>query len=417
MTNATKVRAILAAAGALLGLLSGCLPLRDLDSAAGGRPDIPTSASAGSIATDAAAGGTGGTSSSSTAQGGSAVDAPGSQDVSTGQGGTIASGGTKSSTETPSSSAVGGEAGGSGGTASGGMGGTASGGMGGTGGSLASGGMGGTSTGAAGLPDLPSPIKGQITYSPGATWNVDGEQWPAFEIHTPSASYWLIKASAAIASITDTAGVQWINYYAYRANRGVPNLGLPKQGGCCQPGNPEKLGLPMMTTEIDPGFTVTSTHLRLVSKSDTGSFWLVWDFFLTHFTLTINRADTPFGFTYRGVPGGAIDTRDQLVLSSGETLSPSDPYQGALSGTDQWVYYNRPMNKHALFLIQHTDDDLVDSYQIADGDSAMWTFGGDASKRYITQTPIRFSLGVMDSSESALIVDRIKFVVDALRGK
>jgi hypothetical protein len=261
-------------------------------------------------------------------------------------------------------------------------------------------------------PDLPdivdSPIQGQITYSAGASWDIDGEQWPAFEIHTPTANYWLVKSAAAIVSITGGSGVQWINFSSgFRPNRGVPNL-----GGCCQPGNPSKLGLPVMTTEIDPSFTVTSTHLRLISKSDNTSYWLVWDFFLTHFTLTINRAEKPFGFTFRGAPGGNIGTDDQLVLSSGASRSARESYSGDLPGPAEWVYYKYVAGKQSLFLIQHTDDTLTDTYQIADGDSAMWVFGGSQTGGHITQTPIRFSLGLVPSTEDSVVSERIGFVRD-----
>ena len=259
-------------------------------------------------------------------------------------------------------------------------------------------------------PDLPdindSPVLGDITYSAGASWDIDGDQWPAFEIHTPTASYWLVKSDAAIVSINDTTGLQWINFSSgFRPNRGVPNL-----GGCCQPGNPAKLGLPTMTTEIDPSFTVTSNHLRLISKADDGSYWLVWDFFLTHFTLTINRAGKAFGFTYRGVPGGAFNADDQLVLSSGTIRSATTSYSGDLPGPSEWVYLSHPAAKQSLFLIQHSDDALPETYQIADGDSAMFVFGGGK----ITQTPLRFSLGLVNSCDDQVVRARITFVQNAI---
>jgi hypothetical protein len=271
-------------------------------------------------------------------------------------------------------------------------------------------GLGGASSSGGLAPDLPdidnSPVLGEITYSAGASWDIDGEQWPAFEIHTPTASYWLVKADAAIVSITDDSQIQWINFSSgFRPNRGVPNL-----GGCCQPGNPSKLGLPPMTTEVDPLFSITSSHLRLVSKSDDASYWLVWDFFLTHFTLTINRAAKPFGFTYRGVPGGALGSSDQLVLAGGTAGSASNPFSTVLSGPAGWVYLTHPATKHSLFMIQHSDDTLSDTYRIADGDTAMFVFGGGQ----IAQTPIRFSLGLVDSCDDQAVSTRIAFVRDAI---
>ena len=419
------------ALAALLGVLwFSCLPLRDLDSAASGGG----AGRSGSGGATTAAGGSGGAAMGG-AGGGSAISGVGGSaawppsdgggdgaESPVGTGGSGA-GGARDAAATDlaiDAPAVGGarDAGAGGARPSGGvtgLGGT----MVGTGGytSLQGGasGSGGASSsgGTSGLvaPDLPdidnSPVQGEITYSAGASWDIDGDQWPAFEIHTPTASYWLVKSDAAIVSITDSSQLQWINFSSgFRPNRGVPNL-----GGCCQPGNPTKLGLPTMTTEMDPSFTVTSSHLRLVSKSDDASYWLVWDFFLTHFTLTINRAAKPFGFTYRGVPGGALSSLDQLVLAGGTSRSASNPYSTVLPGPAGWVYFTHPAATQSLFLIQHSDDALSDTYRIADGDTAMFVFGGGQ----MTQTPVRFSLGLVDSCDDQDVSSRIAFVQSAIQ--
>jgi hypothetical protein len=301
---------------------------------------------------------------------------------------------------------------------------TGSGGIGlGTGGSATltggSSGQGGSSqngtAGAAGTtgglaPDLPdindSPVQGAITYSAGASWDIDGTQWPAFEIHTPTASYWLVKSDAAIVSITDSSQLQWINFSSgFRPNRGVPNL-----GGCCQPGDPAKLKLPMMSTEVDPSFTVTSSHLRLISKSADNAYQLVWDFFLTHFTLTVNQAANAFGFTYRGVPGGTLGSADQLVMSNGTAQSALVSYSGDLPGPAEWAYLSHPATQHALFVMQHSDDALPETYQVADGDTGMFVFGSGK----ITQLPIRFSLGLIDSCDDPTVRARIDFIRNAI---
>lgn len=290
----------------------------------------------------------------------------------------------------------------------------------GIGGALATGGAasgGGTGTGAdtgcsstgvvaPPLPDIDgSPAQGEITFSAGATWDIDGDQWPTFEIHTPTASYWLVKAAAAIVSITDNSATEWINFSSVRPNRGVPNL-----GGCCQPGDPSKLGLPTMSTDLDPTFTATYSHLRLLSKSDDCSYELVWDFFLTHVTLTINRAAKPLGFTYRGVAGASLDSSDRLILCSDQPRSIQTPFNGALTGAVQWAYVSHPAGSHSLFLLQHSADSLPDTYRIADGDTPTFVFGGGQ----ITQTPMRFSLGIIDRSDAQAVYDRIMFVQDSI---
>lgn len=397
-----------------------CMPLRDLDQAGSGQGGATLgTTSPGSGGVRAGEGGVGGSESPdvANANGGTpAEDGAVAMGGFTGRGGARASGGSAHSGGRMTSAggkttATGGTAGDTAGSTAGGAAGSPA------GGTVAStGGIGTSSSGGAGgttvlvAPNLPdiydSPVQGDITYSAGASWDIDGAQWPAFEIHTPTASYWLVKADAAIVSINDTTGVQWINFASgFRPNRGVPNL-----GGCCQPGDPVKLKLPTMTTVIDPAFTITSTHLRLESTSDDGSYWLVWDFFQTHFTLTINWATKAFGFTYRGVPGGAIGPTDQLVLSGGTIRSASQSYNGDLPGPSEWAYLTHPAATQSLFLIQHAEDSLPETYQIADGDSAMFVFGSGQ----ITQTPIRFSLGLVSSCDDQVVRDRITFVQNAI---
>ncbi len=257
------------------------------------------------------------------------------------------------------------------------------------------------------LPDIDnSPVRGVISFIPNSGWGIDGVQWPAFEIHTPTASYWLLKSQAAIVSILDSTQLQWINFSSgYRPNRGVPNL-----GACCQVKSTDN-SAPTMSTVLDPSMTVTSTHVRFISKSADESTWLVWDFFLTHFTLTINRAAKPFGFTYRGVPGGSIGLLDQVVYSDGTVQSALLPRNRDLSGPAEWAYFAHLTNMHSLFLIQHSDDSLAEPYRIADSDTAMFTFGSGQ----ISQTPIRFSLGLIDSCDAQTVRKRIEFVRDAIR--
>jgi hypothetical protein len=395
------------AAGVAL-LCCSCTPLRDLDkaSAASGKGGSPGgSGGSGGVATWHPEGGAKDANDGSDDPPVSSNDPPiapleaGEGGAPTGDARVDAAGGTSNSGGMTGS---GGIRLGTGGSTSG-----STSGLGGQGGTE-SGGASGTSTGPA--PPLPeinnSPVQGAITYSAGASWDIDGTQWPAFEIHTPTASYWLVKSDAAIVSITDPSQLQWINFSSgFRPNRGVPNL-----GGCCQPGDPAKLKLPMMTTEVDPSFTVTSGHLRLISKSADNAYQLVWDFFLTHFTLTVNQAAKAFGFTYRGVPGGAFDAADQLVLSDGTAQSALASYGGDLPGPAEWAYLTHPATQHSLFLMQHTDDTLPETYQVADGDTGMFVFGSGA----ITRQPIRFSLGIIDSCDDPTVRARIDFIRKAI---
>jgi hypothetical protein len=274
-----------------------------------------------------------------------------------------------------------------------------------TGGVKPTGGTRSTTAIAADLGDLlNAPVEGYIAYSTTANWDVEGVKMEAFRIETPTATYFVAKSVAAITSLVDAGNTPWVIYSSgYRTHRGVPNL-----GGCCQPNPPT--AQPTMTTVLDTA-SVTSTHLRLISKPTDGDyFWLVWDFYVTHVTVTVNRSKGAFGFTYDGVPGNSLDSNDKLVLSTGDVKGPTSYYTGDLPGPAEWAYIanGEGAKSGSLFLIQHTDDSVAESYSVPDGDGSRFTFGSGQ----LTSTPIRFSLGLIGSTDHATVSARVKYVID-----
>lgn len=253
-----------------------------------------------------------------------------------------------------------------------------------------------------------SPVEGAINLS-GGNWDIYGVQQDAFRIETPTATYFVVKSVAAIASLADQNGVLWLNFsWAFVPNRGIPNL-----GGCCQLVPPSGSGQPEMTTVLDTQ-SETSTHVRLVSRPKDGDYyWLVWDFFLTHMTLTINRSEEPYGFTFDGVPGNVLEASDQLVLSTGVKQKATTTYSGDLPGPVEWAYLTNPGESKpgSLFLIQHGDDNLPEAYSVTDASGtkgSRFVFGGGQ----ITTTPLRFSLGLIDSVDDTTISERISYVIE-----
>ncbi len=198
----------------------------------------------------------------------------------------------------------------------------------------------------------------------------------------------------------DSESHQWIDYNGSRQARGLPLLGK-----CCGFHDPPDAGLAAMTTTIDPD-SLTKTHARATSVSDDGAFQLVWDFYLTHLTITVNRAVTPFALRYEGVPGCALDATDRLVLSTGEDLDANFAWSGDLPGPDEWAYLADPKIGQSLFLIRHGDDSLTETYRTANGDSAQFTFGSGQ----LTALPIRFSIGLVHSTAYDAVKARVHFV-------
>ncbi len=255
---------------------------------------------------------------------------------------------------------------------------------------------------AAELPiDLPgNPVAGTFTVAVDAEWEVNGEFVPTFEIISPSASYWLVKPLGMIVSIMDAASTdarQWIDYSSgFRPLRGLPSFGT------------FDLSEPMTTTADDE--SQSPTHLRIHSVSESGSWRLVYDFYPTHVTLTVNAAPTPYGIAYRGVPAGLLDTTDQFVFADGSSLDGMVSSVDDLLGPVEWAYIADPVVGRSLFLIQHGDDDLTDRYQVKDNDSAMFSFGDGE----LTRLPMRFSFGLIESVDHEVVASRAAFVIDAI---
>jgi hypothetical protein len=242
-----------------------------------------------------------------------------------------------------------------------------------------------------------APVAGEIIFSEEASWEVDGVFQPTFEVHTPTGSYWVVKSLGTMVSMQDAyAGrAQWIDFSSgFRPLRNIPALATPPAG---------------MSTVLDRD-SQTPTHLRLTSVSADQAWHWVWDFYITHATLTLNRAPMPVGFSYRGVPAGELGTEDQLIQSDGTAQGARNSFAGELAGPVEWVYIADTTRARSLFLMQHTDDALPDSYQVRDNDSAAWSFGSGT----ISSLPVRFSLGLIDSVELAAVNQRVQFVAGAI---
>jgi hypothetical protein len=243
-----------------------------------------------------------------------------------------------------------------------------------------------------------APVSGELTFSEEAQWEVDGVFRPTFEIHTPTASYWIVKSLGTMVSMQDAyAGrSQWIDFSSgFRPLRNIPALDAPPAA---------------VTTVLDRD-SQTPTHLRLTADSADGAWHWVWDFYITHATFTLDRAPGPIGFSYRGVPAGTLGTEDQLIQRDGTAQGARNSFAADLPGPVEWVYIADGAARRSLFLMQHTDDALPETYQVRDNDSAAWVFGGGQ----ITALPIRFSLGLLDSVDPAVVSQRAAYVSGAIR--
>jgi hypothetical protein len=254
---------------------------------------------------------------------------------------------------------------------------------------------------AAPLPDdlIDAPVAGEIIFSDEAEWEVDGVFEPTFEIRTPTASYWVVKPLGTIVSIEDAAsgGDQWIAFSSgFRPLRGVPSFPTPPA---------------TRVTTVRDTDSQTPTHVRLTAVSDDELWQWVWDFYVTHVTFTINRAPVPYAFAYQGVPGGVLGAEDRLVSSDGTAQGARSSFNADLPGPVEWAYLADTTLARSLFAIQHQDDTLAERYVVRDNDTSLLSFGNGQ----IQALPMRFSLGLIRSTNHASVSTRVEFVVGAIR--
>jgi hypothetical protein len=155
----------------------------------------------------------------------------------------------------------------------------------------------------------------------------------------------------------------------------------------------------------------TPTHLRLTSVSEDGLWQWVWDFYVTHVTLTVNRAVLPFGFAYQGVPGGSLGVEDRLVTNAGVSQGARSSFNAELAGPVEWAYLADTTLGRSIFALQHQDDALPERYQVRDNDTSLFIFGNGL----IGVLPMRFSLGIVPSVNHQAVTERVEFITRSIR--
>lgn len=251
------------------------------------------------------------------------------------------------------------------------------------------------------LPDdlVDAPVAGEIVFSDEAEWEVDGVFEPTFEIHTPTASYWVVKPLGTIVSIEDgeSDAEQWIAFSSgFRPARGVPSFPTPPA---------------TRVTTVRDADSQTPTHVRLTAVSDDALWQWVWDFYVTHVTFTINRAPVAYAFAYQGVPGGVLGAEDRLVSSSGVSQGARSSFNGDFAGPVEWAYLSDTTLGRSLFAMQHEDDALAERYVVRDNDTSLLSFGNGQ----LQALPMRFSLGLIPTTEHEDVEARAEFVAGAIR--
>jgi len=237
--------------------------------------------------------------------------------------------------------------------------------------------------------------------------SVSYEGQDSFKIATPAATYFYHKQGAGFASMIDNEGQDWIGYNPGVGEksksgsggmyRGIPNLGHPE--GYCHPGK-----------EVSQSRIVARGPLRvsILSESSDGKMRCRWDIFPNYARLTMLAMLTPYWFLYEGTPGGQLDLEtDVCVRPNGAKLlrtKAGERWDGDIvpSGEPgEWVHFADGLR--AVYLVQHEDDEAIDSYWPMNAEMTVFGFGRQKLQEFLDQVPAQFTIGLCDGKEEQLV--------------
>ncbi len=158
-------------------------------------------------------------------------------------------------------------------------------------------------------------------------------------------------------------------------------------------------------------------HQRIDSRSEDDAWQLTWDFYPTHATVTIEKSPVDYSFALRSKPNRADQQSDVAFwLSGADAPVPTGASTGYDLPAPEWARLSEKGDaRESLFLIQHLDDCLPDSYMAPDyrdpGSTYEFRFG---SGRIANGKRTRYSFG-LSSSRKAAAEARIEYVIAAMR--
>jgi len=221
------------------------------------------------------------------------------------------------------------------------------------------------------------------------------EDQNSYRIETEQGDYYYQKLGASISSLVDQAGNDWINYKptggAGGSYRGVPNMIHPE--GKFHPGNTDS------TSTI-----LTQGPLKITIKSTTndGKWEALWEFFPEYVRMTLLKHGHDYWFLYEGTPGGTLDrATDFVVRSDGTQTLAAVSWDANLVGP-KWAYFADPMVNRSFFVASHQEGAQIDSYYPmteAAGSMTVFGFGRRGLEKFLTATPSRFTIGLMDTTQ------------------
>ena len=266
----------------------------------------------------------------------------------------------------------------------------------------------------------PPNVPAQITL----TDNIKDEGTWAYQIATPTGTYFLQKPFGALSSFNDVNGNDWIAWStatgAAGQFRGIPNAGGPTNDGIFHPGlnaNTNTSKWEMTPTLRGNGPIKVTVHFIETKAAMGRSKWEgMFEFYPGYAVFTMLHAaqseakDYPYWFLYEGTPGGVLEANSDFVMRpSGVQTVINTAWSGDLP-LEEWIYVGDPTAGRSLFLTNGIDDTKIDSWTL-DGAKQMtiFGFGRDGGNALLENglLPRKFTFGLMNET----LLDNAKPVI------
>jgi hypothetical protein len=234
----------------------------------------------------------------------------------------------------------------------------------------------------------------------------------AYEIVTPTATYYYHKQGAGFAGMVDRDGRDWISHSKAKGSageyRGIPNVGPAG----FHPGSS------LCTSRVEQS---GEGKLTIVSERTDKSWACAWDIFATHATLSIVKTNgEKYYFLYEGTPNGRFsaetnylvrpDLPGRHMLSSATDDSDIVPDTGE---TYEWIYFSDTATERVLFLVHHEDDDRGDRFWPMEENMTVFGFGRTGGNdMHLTACPQHFTIGFCETAQRAAVQHHIRTIMD-----
>ncbi|MEM7276175.1 MAG: VCBS repeat-containing protein, partial [Actinomycetota bacterium] len=241
----------------------------------------------------------------------------------------------------------------------------------------------------------PAPFTPPVTIDTAAT----DEGVATYAITTAIGTYQFDTAGGGFSSLDDVDGNDWINYSTAPGGlgefRGFPNLIFPENQ--FHPG-----GTGVTTTLVEAG----PVRVTFDVSADSGAWQGRWHVYSTFATFELTAAGHDYWFLYEGTPGGTFDgAADVYVRSDGTSVPGDTSVDTDITGIDgvEWSMSGDPVLGRSFFMVNDSDDAIVDGYRSFNGDMTVMAFGRASSGTVplLTDVPRRFVVGLVDTVSAA----------------